>query len=224
MSRLAALCAVLVVLGAPLAAQTADFGDDSSPFAHDGECDDPRFAGPGMTATRLLDSDIGADASDCRAAFGAGRLTLAGQTAMPVPGKGPATARPMTPAGLDLGDDSGDWPADGECDDRRFAGPGMAAALSWSQTGRDATDCGAILAAGNIRLWDWAAARAATDCSAISFGNDSGGYAFDGECDDMRFEGPGTASTMTPDYIGADATDCRQLCSFGVIGLRDHAP
>ncbi|QZH74328.1 MAG: hypothetical protein JY451_11620 [Erythrobacter sp.] len=53
-----------------------DFGDDSSQWANDGECDDPRFEGPGMTTTPLLDSDIRHDATDCREAFERGDLTL----------------------------------------------------------------------------------------------------------------------------------------------------
>ena len=62
---------------APAAAVSGiDFGDDSSTWAHDGECDDPRFRGEGMTATPLLDQDIRADASDCLEAFKAGRLEL----------------------------------------------------------------------------------------------------------------------------------------------------
>ena len=56
---------------------SVDFGDDSSEWANDGECDDPRFAGPGMTSTMLLDDDIGHDASDCRSAYEAGELQLA---------------------------------------------------------------------------------------------------------------------------------------------------
>ncbi len=53
-----------------------DFGRDSSEWANDGECDDPRFTGPGMTETTLLDSDRFRDATDCKAAFDAGRLSL----------------------------------------------------------------------------------------------------------------------------------------------------
>ena len=45
-------------------AQSIPYGDDSSPYANDGECDDKRFEGPGMTATILLDSDVGRDATD----------------------------------------------------------------------------------------------------------------------------------------------------------------
>lgn len=53
-----------------------DFGDDNGDWANDNECDDSRFEGPGMTTTILLDEDIGHDATDCRTAYEAGRLTL----------------------------------------------------------------------------------------------------------------------------------------------------
>ena len=62
--------------GSPQAAAAIDFGDDTSEWANDNECDDKRFTGPGMTATPLLDADVGHDATDCRTAFEAGRLQL----------------------------------------------------------------------------------------------------------------------------------------------------
>lgn len=58
------------------AASTVDFGNDNGSWANDGECDDPRFKGPGMTTTPLLDEDIKADATDCRTAYERGDLTL----------------------------------------------------------------------------------------------------------------------------------------------------
>lgn len=53
-----------------------EFGDNASDYAHNGECDDPRFGGPGAAAT-LLESDRGRDASDCRALFERGQIALA---------------------------------------------------------------------------------------------------------------------------------------------------
>ena len=67
-------CAICMGSAAP--ASAVDFGDDTSEWANDGECDDPRFAGDGMTSTTLLDSDILHDATDCRQAYEAGRLTV----------------------------------------------------------------------------------------------------------------------------------------------------
>lgn len=52
-----------------------DFGDDSGEYAHDGTCDDVRFTGEGRSIL-LTDSHIGKDASDCRAAYKAGTITL----------------------------------------------------------------------------------------------------------------------------------------------------
>lgn len=63
------------------AAAAIDFGDDSSEWANDNECDDPRFEGPGMTATVLLEEDSGHDATDCRTAFERGDLQLRGGAA-----------------------------------------------------------------------------------------------------------------------------------------------
>jgi hypothetical protein len=58
-----------------VAQQTPAFGDDSSMWANDGECDDPRFVGQGM-ASVLLDEDRMHDATDCRALFESGRIAL----------------------------------------------------------------------------------------------------------------------------------------------------
>ena len=54
-----------------------DFGDDSSEYAHDRECDDIRFSGRGMAGT-LLDDDRGHDATDCRRLYEAGLIRLFG--------------------------------------------------------------------------------------------------------------------------------------------------
>ncbi len=55
---------------------TINFGEDSGDFTNDDECDDPRFKGPGMTSTPLMEEDELADASDCRAAYERGELAL----------------------------------------------------------------------------------------------------------------------------------------------------
>jgi len=73
------LIGLILVLGfaglsAPSSAQPS-FGDDSSQWAKDGECDDPRFEGKG-SATTLLDVDRGHDATDCRKLFTAGAIAL----------------------------------------------------------------------------------------------------------------------------------------------------
>lgn len=233
--RLAALLAVsAAALLAPLPAlaQAPDFGDDSSVWANDGECDDPRFEGPGVAAS-AIDADTLKDATDCRAAFEAGTATLiGGQAAAPQPGgKGgqagqPAPAdtpvQPASAGAINFGDDSSEWANDGECDDRRFVGTGMATSIGWANVGRDATDCRSLLEAGQIQLWDQAASTAATQCASIDFGDDTSDFANDGECDDIRFEGLGSASGLSDVNTGRDAADCRQLCTYGAVSLRDY--
>jgi hypothetical protein len=128
---------MLVGLAAPPAfSQTVDFGTDSSQWAFDGECDDPRFVGPGMTQTTLLDTDILADATDCRNAYEAGTIRVTGGTQT-----------------VDFGTDSGPWAFDGECDDPRFVGPGMTqTTLLETDILADATDCRNAYEAGTIRV------------------------------------------------------------------------
>lgn len=121
------------------------------------------------------------------------------------------------------GDDSGPYPNDDECDDRRFYGVGVVAAeLSWESLGKDASDCRAAARAGRASIWDIEKARAATDCAAQRWGDDSSEYANDGVCDDPRFEGMGAASILLADDSGRDATDCRRLCEFGLLYVRDY--
>jgi hypothetical protein len=136
----------------PASAVTVDFGDDASKYSRDGECDDPRFGGPGMTDTPLLDSDIRHDASDCRSAFSQGRLTF----------KGEPTAAPentgYAESGVNhimWGDDNGKYAKDGECDDKRFAGAGMTdTPLLDSDIKHDASDCRAAYSQGRLQLRD----------------------------------------------------------------------
>lgn len=49
------------------------FGDDSSRWASDGECDDPRFEGAGVA---WFASDLFRDATDCLALFERGEVTV----------------------------------------------------------------------------------------------------------------------------------------------------
>jgi hypothetical protein len=121
---------------------------------------------------------------------------------------------------MDFGDDSSDYASDGECDDRRFAGPGMAVTLSNVNIGRDAADCRAALDGGRVVVWDFQLARAATDCNAINYGDDSSEWALDGTCDDPRFDGIGAAEDLLDTDMNRDASDCRRLCAFGAIALR----
>lgn len=144
-----ALLLLGAVAQAPAMAQNVDFGDDASQFAKDGECDDKRFSGPGMTETLLLDSDVKHDATDCRAAYSQGRLTYQGNA---------RNAEPATPPSsrnnhIQWGDDASKYAKDGECDDKRFVGAGMTSTpLLDSDIKHDATDCRVAYEQGRLQL------------------------------------------------------------------------
>ncbi|MEQ9316577.1 MAG: hypothetical protein RLN72_12055 [Henriciella sp.] len=160
-------CACLAVAAFAFGAHAAgpddiDFGDDSSLWSNDGECDDPRFEGAG-SASSLDDADIMADATDCKAAFLAGSVTLiaaptAATTATTAPLLNAMPTRPTKPAttasgDIDYGDDDSLFSFDDECDDARFIGDAMAGPpLMADDIGHDATDCRVGMEAGNLRL------------------------------------------------------------------------
>ncbi|WP_100368730.1 hypothetical protein [Yoonia maricola] len=183
---------------------TIDFGNDEGDWSNDDECDDMRFAGPGMTTTPLLQDDIMRDATDCRTAYEAGLLTLSGD--------GPDD---LIIEGVNFGNDNGEWSNDGECDDPRFVGAGMTATpLLADDVLRDATDCSTAFTAGNLTLLGVDAK------GGIDFGNDEGEWSNDGECDDMRFAGPGmTTTVLLYDDVMRDATDCRAAYEAGQLTL-----
>lgn len=134
----------------PAVAAGPNFGDDNGAFAKDGECDDMRFAGAGMTSTQLLDSDIRHDATDCRAAFNQGRLTFKGDN---VTSASLVSATPGDTSRIQWGDDNGSFANDGECDDKRFDGAGMTSTqLLDSDIKHDATDCRVAFEQGRLAL------------------------------------------------------------------------
>ncbi|GHA24689.1 hypothetical protein GCM10007989_20440 [Devosia pacifica] len=188
-----------------------DFGDDSGDWPNDGECDDPRFTGAGM-ALFPTDQGIGTDASDCRTLFEAGKVRLTGSEQLP---ETPA----QRPADIDFGDDDGNWANDGECDDPRFEGQGMAVELVEADRMHDATDCRTLYEAGSISLVDEASDIAGGNSSDIDFGNDTSIWARDGECDDPRFTGSGMAADPVAEDMMSDATDCEAAYSAGTITL-----
>ena len=144
-----------------------DFGDDSGTWANDGECDDPRFGGN-------LDSHLMADATDCREAHEAGTVTY----------QAPDNAgSDVSIDDIDFGDNSGNWANDGECDDPRFGG-----SLD-SHLMADATDCREAYEAGTVTYETTDNAGSDVSIGDIDFGDDSGNWANDGECDDPRFGG-----------------------------------
>jgi hypothetical protein len=129
----------------------------------------------------------------------------------------PAAAQP------DFGDDKGQWANDGECDDPRFEGDGSATTLLDEDRGHDASDCRNLFNAGRIRLRTAADDDSAADGGAVDFGDDESRWARDGECDDPRFEGEGSADTLVDADLYHDATDCRTLLRQGRVSLRSGA-
>ena len=135
---------------------------------------------------------------------------LAALRTTPPPGDAPPAIR----SSIDFGNDTGDWAQDGECDDVRFGGDGMAAFLSPEDRGRDAADCRQLYEAGRVRLFGVDLVS-----GAIDFGDDASDWAQDGECDDPRFDGEGMTSILLDSDRGHDATDCRRLYDEGRIRL-----
>jgi hypothetical protein len=128
-----------------------DFGDDEGDFSKDGECDDMRFQGPGMTSTPLLDEDIKHDATDCRAAFNQGRLTFKGDNVTRATLASSVDAAQVSR--IQWGDDNGQFANDGECDDKRFTGEGMTTTrLLDSDIKHDASDCRMAFEQGRLAL------------------------------------------------------------------------
>lgn len=123
---------------------------------------------------------------------------------------------------INFGDDSSQWANEGECDDRRFYGTGMSSGLDRDDIGHDATDCRVRYEEGEMALWDFAAAKAATQCDSINFGDDNSEWPSDNKCDDARFDGPGSDYVLLPKQTRHDATDCRKLCALGQIALRNY--
>jgi hypothetical protein len=189
--------------GAPI-----DFGNDSSEYADDGECDDPRFEGPGMGPEPLL-SNTGKDARDCREALEAGSVSLKG-----------ASKEPPAEASIDFGDDSGEWADDGDCDDPRFQGRGVADELVEADLLKDASDCREAFEAGTVTINpDYKGG----DVQAIAYGDDASKWAHDGECDDPRFSGRGVARELVEEDRLHDATDCRAAVEAGTAVFNGDA-
>ncbi len=208
------LALTLAIAAPTFAAAAIDFGDNSSEWANDTECDDPRFEGAGM-ADEVEDTDTLKDAADCQAAFEAGTITLKAAEIAPPP------ASDDTTAAIDFGDDTGQYPKDGDCDDPRFTGAGAIESAEAVDEMHDATDCKAAFDAGTITL-KVAGQTTATQplIGDINFGDDEGGYPKDGECDDPRFEG--TAAADEPDAVNIlhDATDCRAAFGAGTVTMK----
>ena len=163
-----------------------------------------------MTDTILLDVDIGHDAGDCRIAFDQKRITLKGVDNS----RDTTTGIDVPIASINFGNDEGDWPNDGECDDVRFVGKGMSDSLVTDWIGRDVSDCRSAFEAGTIQLSALFADPTAK--SPIDFGDNNAGFANDGECDDFRFTGEYASEIIyLAEDIGHDANDCRAAIESG---------
>ena len=207
-------------------AGTFDFGDDSGQWPNDQQCDDPRFTGPGM-APELDEANTARDATDCRNAFEDGDISLPGDAVAATPPAGDTSPAFLAAIAnrIDFGDDSGDWPHDGECDDPDFTGPGAVLDPYAGNRLADASDCRAAFLAGTVTL---RGQSSAPDPAEFNYGDDRSPWANDGECDDLRFTGPGMAKKLDHNDIAADATDCRALEAEGQVSIRpvyhpDHA-
>ncbi|MEO0815998.1 MAG: hypothetical protein AAFX86_01700 [Pseudomonadota bacterium] len=217
-----AAIALLLSTGAVQAAMAQDvaeidFGNNSSAWANDGECDDPRFEGQGV-ADITEDTDKFRDAADCEALFDKGVIQLISGADLTPP--------PLRIDGIQFGGDTSDWANDGECDDPRFSGEGMAPPpLEIDDAYADRSDCLSLWQKGTLTYdADWRAEVSppptAREIDAIDFGADTSNWAFDGECDDPRFEGRGMAAEPVAEDLKADANDCRYMFMTGMVSLR----
>ena len=159
-------------------------------------------------------ADLGHDATDCRAAVEAGTATFNGDD-VPV-------------AAFDYGSDWSKWANDGECDDLRFTGEGVdKKLLTEDMHGRRHR----LQDAGSRRLGQHQARSIRPNmppappmtAADIDFGDNSSSYANDDQCDDPRFEGPGTASTLLDSDLEHDSADCKAAYEAGTIVLREDA-
>lgn len=130
-----------------------DFGSDESEWAEDGECDDARFAGEGMTTTQLIAADIMLDASDCKSQLELDAIALQGISTIEFDEDDLEVGDPLSALIIDFGDDASEWANDGECDDMRFTGEGMTSTiLIHADIMHDATDCEAAYKGTLINL------------------------------------------------------------------------
>ncbi len=197
------------------------FGDDSSGFANDGECDDPRFQGPGAAFASGTEH-LFKDATDCRTQFEAGMISLAEPEEMNLSGN-----MNMDLLGGDADLFGGDIPATNPIaipDAGPFGEVFLALVQAFQAIPGD--DAGALplpfnlggTAGSSAPEYDRATMIALT---GIDFGDNSGPFSDDGECDDPRFEGPGAADFAFDDAAFTDASDCSGLYLEGLLTYID---
>jgi len=73
--KFAALSSLLAVTACMTVPEDFVWGNNSSQWANDGDCDDPRFTGP-WAHSLLVPEDAFSDANDCRALFAEGKVFL----------------------------------------------------------------------------------------------------------------------------------------------------
>ena len=192
-----------------------NFGDNSSVFADDGECDDPRFEGPGA-ATPTSDFSEMRDANDCRNMFESGQVILVAEVSAspsPAPAARAQTSQPSAPPqdthtiGTPRGDIDGATRADGSI---------FASGTVYGDS-IESGDSSRIRMSDTSSFTPAPVRRSSND--GIDFGDNSSIFANDGECDDPRFEGEGMAVVSYDDDLRRDADDCRAAYEAGTITL-----
>lgn len=187
-----------------------DFGNDKGTYAGDSECDDPRFAGIGMATISLDAENIAGDRSDCLSAYKIGNIRLIERSVVD---------------GIDFGDNRNLYAEDGECDDPRFSGRGMGEKPGLDGVKHDAADCMAAWQENRIVRQDSMEAGGYIIRDGIFFGDDSGTYANDNECDDPTFTGRiMAAGGGNQDHVGRDRSDCLAGYISGDLKLAPLVP
>ena len=118
-------------------------------------------------------------ASGSRAASRLAENRVAALRTTPTPTPAAGAALPAIRFSIDCCNDTSDWARDGECDDVRFEGDGMASSVIVQDRGRDAADCRRLYDEGRVRVFSLD-----LDSGAIDFGDDASDWTQDGECDD----------------------------------------
>ena len=113
-----------------------------------------------------------------------------------------------------FGNDDSLFANDGECDDARFVGDGMAEVVMTDSIARDASDCSGAFAENRLQANPLFAEP--TIPGRYDYGDDASDYANDGECDDIRFTGDYASGTIyLYEDIGHDASDCQAAVEQG---------
>ncbi len=159
-------------------------------------------------------SNIATDATDCRSAFEAGTIGLWNLQ------EGIARTDCAT---VDFGTNTSEYSNDGACDDPRFEGLGEAESPNFEHLGKDATDCQKLCEFDMVFLRDMGAVDLPEPEPVDEvYGDNSGEYTRDGECDDRRFVGGAMAASLGWGSTGRDAADCRDAAEAGLISLWDQ--